>query len=140
MNATRPALFAVVILGLCTLIAGCGDESTTPTSNETPLLPPQNVVVSHNAAGEVFLAWDRNSQSTLRGYNVYRRNSVESSIQKLTPRPIAENHYKDVGVESGREYEYRVTSVSNRGSESVFASTMIKVQPPTRGVKDKPQV
>jgi hypothetical protein len=140
MKARLPALAAIALIGFCALVAGCGgDDVAAPTSNEAPILPPQNVAVSLNAYGEVMISWDRNTQSTLRGYNVYRHDVAESAIGRLTTAPIPQNHYLDCTATQGKEYEYRVTSVSTRGDESVFVGTTIQVQTPDGGSRLRPQ-
>ena len=140
MKASLTAFAAIAFVGFCCLIVGCGeDELTAPTTNDVPILAPENITVSQNAYGEILISWDANSQSILRGYNVYRMDVAEPAIEKLTPTPVSENHFIDGTAIWEREYEYRVTSVSTGGDESVFVGIVIQVQTPEHGGKLRPQ-
>lgn len=122
-------IVVAIVLGTCGLLFGCGgDDTVAPTTNEAPILPPQNIRVTRNVAGEVIVAWDANTQSILRGYNVYRLIE-DSSIQKLTVNPMASTYYRDSDVELNTRYDYRVTSVSTKGDESAYAEASILYHP-----------
>lgn len=122
---------SLALLGLIMLVGGCGDDTISPAGNEAPLLPPQNVVVKQGPSGAVLLTWDANTQSSLRGYNVYRRDTGSASIVTLTIKPIKETRFVDSQVDWSREYEYRVTSVSDRGGESGSVALVIQLETPT---------
>ena len=131
----------VGFLALGVIFTGCKSDSITTPVAEAPLLAPQNVTVSQNAYGNVMISWDRNSQSNLRGYNVYRLDVEASAIGRLTISPVAENFYTDETAVWEKDYEYRVTSVSTRGNESVYSSSLYHVDTPTRsGAKLRPDV
>ena len=133
MKARLSALAAIALVGLCSLVIGCNSDGLTSSSNAAALVAPQNVKVSQNAWGNVVVTWDRNTQSILRGYNVYRLDAAESSIQKLTGQLIEDNHYLDDAVVWEKRYEYRVTSVSTKGTESAYTGTVIDVATPNGG-------
>jgi fibronectin type 3 domain-containing protein len=138
MKARLSAFAAIALVGLCSLVIGCNSDGLTSSSNAAALVAPQNVMVSQNAWGHVIVTWDRNTQSSLRGYNVYRMDVVESSIQKLTDQPTEDNHYLDEAAVSETRYEYRVTSVNTRGAESAYSGTVIDVATPKPGGKLRP--
>ena len=138
MNA-RSTASAAIALVVCALVAGCGSGSITSSSNEAPILSPQNLVVSQNAYGEVQLTWAQNGQSILQGYKVYRLDVAASMIETLTPSPISETYFKDSGAVWTKDYEYRVTSVSTKGNESVPATALIEVTAPAPGDKRHPK-
>lgn len=132
MKAKLSAVAAITLVGFCLLMVGCGgDEVTSPSENEAPILAPQNVSVSLNAYGDVIVRWDPNTQPHLRGYNVYRLDVVGSTIATLTATPISDHFLVDDRALSDRDYEYRVTSVSARGSESAYSGIEIHVQTPS---------
>jgi len=139
MKARLSAFAAIALVGLCSFVIGCNSDGLTSTSNTAALVAPQNVRVSQNAWGNVIVTWDRNTQSSLRGYNVYRRDLAESSIQLLTSQPTEDNYYLDEAVVQQRQYEYRVTSVSTKGTESAYSGTVISIVTPTRGNKERPE-
>jgi fibronectin type 3 domain-containing protein len=87
----------------------------------------------------VIVTWDRNTQSSLRGYNVYRRDVAESSIQLLTAQPTEDIYYLDDAVVQDKQYEYRVTSVGTGGTESAYSATVISVGTPSRNDKHRPE-
>lgn len=138
MSAKGLLLTAMMLLGTCVLIASCGSDTVAPSVDEAPILPPQNVTVSATAVGHVIVSWDRNTQTHLKGYNVYRLDVASSGIQKLTADPIALNIYEDESA-GLREYEYRVTSVSVRGNESGFSSATIQIEDSQSKDKRDPQ-
>ena len=138
MKARLSAFAAIALVGLCSLVIGCNSDGLTSSSNAAALVAPQNVMVSQNAWGHVIVTWDRNTQSSLRGYNVYRMDVVESSIQLLTGQPTEDNHYLDESAVNETRYEYRVTSVNTRGSESAYSGTVIDVETPKPGDKQRP--
>jgi fibronectin type 3 domain-containing protein len=139
MSAKTFFVTAIVLLGVCALIAGCGSDSVSPanTSNDAPIMPPLNVVVTPTASGKVIITWDANTQPNLRGYKVYRRD--DQSIQTLTVNPISQTRYEDTATVLGATYEYRVTSVSTKGAESGFASATVTIRGTDRGRQDKKQ-
>jgi len=136
MRAGHKAFAGIALVGLLALgviFTGCKSDTITTPVAEAPMLAPQNVTVSQNAYGQVMISWDRNSQSHLRGYNIYRLDVEASAIGLLTVSPVSENFYTDETAVWESEYEYRVTSVSARGSESVYSSSTFHVNTPTRG-------
>lgn len=131
---------SLALLGLIALVGGCGSDTISPTNNEAPMLPPQNVVVTQGPSGAVLISWDANTQASLRGYNVYRRDTGGASIERLTAQPITDTRHTDNQVDWQRAYEYRVTSVSTRGSESSFTASVIQLDtPPVGGRKHRPR-
>jgi fibronectin type 3 domain-containing protein len=75
------------------------------------------------------LTWLASSHPTLRGYNVYRHIASESAIGQLNAAPLSENRYVDATAESGPVYEYLVTAVTVKGTESAYASITIVTEP-----------
>ena len=138
MNAITRAVALAALCTLCILAVGCNTEDAVAPTQEAPLLAPQNVTVSQNAFGDVIVMWDPNSHPRLRGYNVYRLDSAASAIERLTVDPIVETRYVDERATSGREYQYRVTSVGTDSNESAFSEATIDVDPPKRGGKPFP--
>ncbi|MFQ5512458.1 MAG: fibronectin type III domain-containing protein [Candidatus Krumholzibacteriia bacterium] len=138
--SARTFTTSLALLGLIALVGGCGSDTISPTTNEAPMLPPQNVIVKQQPSGGVLISWDANTQVTLRGYNVYRRDTGGTSIERLTAQPITGTRHVDSQVDWQKEYEYRVTSVSTLGGESSFAASIIQLDtPPVGGHKQLPR-
>ena len=137
MTARLSTFAAVALIG--SLVLGCHSDGPTSSSDPAPPVAPQNLQVTQNASGDVITTWDQNTQSNLRGYNVYRLDVAESSIEKLTSTPIDANYYVDETAVWESEYEYRVTSVSTAGDESVYIGATIQVQTPSNVGKRRPK-
>jgi hypothetical protein len=65
---------------------------------------------------EVNLAWQRNTESDLQGYYVYRSNNGGPFERQggLVALPL----YTDHQVEHGKTYSYKISSVDKKGNES----------------------
>jgi len=118
-------LVLVVVSGLA---LGCSETSTTaPTPTqaaEAPILAPANVQVALTGTG-ISVVWTPNTQTHLRGYNVYRMNRQTGDTSLLTPGTTTAHSYVDNTAASHSVYTYRVTSVSARGAESRATSADI---------------
>ena len=62
------------------------------------------------------LAWDRNTESDFKGYNVFR--SVEGGPFEKIASLIEAPTYSDHQVEVGKKYRYAVSAVDLTGNES----------------------
>ena len=86
-----------------------------------PPKPPTGLVlVPGGGFGEppsIDLAWDASFESDLLGYNVYRGDG-DAAFIKLNPEPLPSPSYRDLHVEPGRQYTYRVTAIDQRHNES----------------------
>ncbi|UCH84411.1 MAG: fibronectin type III domain-containing protein [Candidatus Latescibacterota bacterium] len=120
MSAKKTVFTTFVLLGLCALVVGCGDDSVAPTTDEAPILAPQNLSIVRTV-DEIQLTWDPVAQGNLAGYNVYRTVFGSGVLVKLTHSPITETMYVDTDVEPGKSYRYRVTSVTTNLKESPYA-------------------
>ena len=116
---------------------GCQSSSVAPVEKgEAPMLPLQNVAVNVTPAG-VVITWDPNTQSNLRGYNVYRLDGASQSVQKLTANPILDTKYFDGTVVEQETYGYWVTSVSTQGNESSFETLQVRVPNSLENKRDR---
>lgn len=132
MSAKKFFSSVCAVAMVCALVAGCGSETTTsPTSVEAPILPPQDVMARQMPSGDVIITWTANTQSNLRGYNVYRLEVGGTAIQKLTVTPTNNTRHIDGNVEWTKAYEYRVTSVSVKGSESTPMMSQVQLEDPS---------
>jgi fibronectin type 3 domain-containing protein len=124
-------MISIVLLSISGLLLGCSDDSTvTPeTIFEAPPAAPSGLSVQLNADGNVELTWDASTQPNIRGYNVYRHIASQSVIATLNDAPLAEARYIDDQVDIGHLYEYMVTSVTTRGTESAYSTIQINTTP-----------
>lgn len=127
MAFPKHIILACVLLALTGLLAGCSEDSTVaPTlTSEAPMLAPSNVHISVANNGDVIIDWDANTQTHLRGYNVYRLDRENYEIGRLNETELTTNRYVDGTVEWGDRYDYRVTSVSAKGAESAYSTVTV---------------
>jgi fibronectin type 3 domain-containing protein len=127
MTFRKHVMISIVLLSISGLLLGCSDDSTVipKATLEAPPAAPSGLSVQINADGNVELAWDASTQPNIRGYNVYRHVASQSAIATLNDAPLAEARYIDDQIDRGRLYEYMVTSVTTRGTESAYSTIQI---------------
>ena len=85
-----------------------------------PPKPPTGLVtIPGGGFGEppsIDLSWDANLEPDILGYNIYR--SSGGDFAKQNEAPIAVPSFRDLHVEPGQQYSYRVTAVDQRQNES----------------------
>jgi len=140
MSAKKTVFTTFVLLGLCALVVGCGDDSVAPTTDEAPILPPQNLVVTQSA-GVIRLAWDAVPQGNLAGYNVYRMEGGSGVLVKLTHTPTLATFYNDDTAQPSLGYQYRVTSVTTNMKESSYTMAMAALDGVSKeGKRERPNL
>jgi len=121
-----PLAFALLAISLCAF--GCAEDPVAPEEQqgEAPVLAPTNVQAVVVSGGDIQISWNASSQPNVRGYNIYRVDTIEDSITRLNDTPITATSIVDGGARFGREYDYRVTSVSDKNTESRFTTVTIQ--------------
>jgi hypothetical protein len=90
------------------------EKSVTPIDTFAPAVPKGLNAV---AAGEkIELVWDRNTETDLAGYRLYRALG-DGKLEKIADIQDAPS-YSDGKVESGKRYRYAVSSVDRLNNES----------------------
>jgi fibronectin type 3 domain-containing protein len=69
----------------------------------------------------ILVQWQPVSDSTLKGYNIYRSTSINGTYVKLNGSPLSSFTYLDTTASTGVTSYYRITAVDNSG-ESLGAS------------------
>jgi fibronectin type 3 domain-containing protein len=123
-------IVSVAIIGICFCLihvtlpilshSAFGQEVPQPNSAQNPEAKPK----THS----VDLTW-KASPSVVVGYNVYRAEKPEGPFTKLNSSPIRQTNYKDVGVQAGHAYFYKVAAVDAKGRESKSVSPIEAVVP-----------
>lgn len=118
---------AFALLAMSLFAFGCAEDATAPgpQQDEAPVLAPTNVQAAV-VSGGILISWNASSQLNVRGYNVYRVDSTGDSVERLNAAPLAVTSIVDRRARFGREYDYRVTAVSDRNTESRFATVTIR--------------
>jgi len=110
-----------------TLIEGPGSaieagipEKTIPPSQPTGLI---GVVRREADKKGVELRWNRNPESDVAGYDLYRQEKGTESLSKLNPQVIADPYFFDVTADPGKTYLYRLKAIDNspRRNQSDFS-------------------
>lgn len=79
---------------------------------------PTGLSIVHITEQEVALAWNANTESDLAGYHLYR------DAAKLTPDPIPQPRYTDIGLQQARSYAYQVMAVNTAGRQSLLSDPL----------------
>jgi len=73
------------------------------------------------ATQSVALDWDDNDEPDMDYYNVYRSTSNAGPYVKINTTGVRVSEYRDVSVEAGKVYFYKVTAVDTFANESNFS-------------------
>ena len=102
-----------------------------------PPVPVQNPDSRVSEEQWVYLSWDRNRESDLAGYHVYRGTDMTADFEKMTDEPLNMNEtfFTDTTVIGGLAYFYYITAIDQTGNESemsdmVMAQVLDLVIPP----------
>lgn len=127
MAFRKQFVLAFALLALSAIALGCADDTTAPnTQDEAPVLAPTNVQATVINGGDIQISWDPSSQPNINGYNVYRHDTVNGAVGRLNTTRVQATTWVDAGALLSREYEYRVTAVSTKGTESRYTAVVIE--------------
>jgi hypothetical protein len=112
-------------------------ENSPPKSFDVEIripLPPDSIWM-FPFSSKIALEWIPPADTTVAGYNVYRKESGSSLWEKLTFEPVLFSTFTDDDLPEGAEYFYRITSIDFSGNEShpsdsVFGWTVLPYLPP----------
>ncbi len=101
-----------------------GLPSAPSTFTFRDVFPPQAPAGLVAVPGEGFgaplaidLSWEPNAEPDLLGYNLYRRTG-QGEFRRINADPVSASAFRDLKIEAGQTYTYRVTAVDQRGNES----------------------
>lgn len=104
-----------------------GKESHVYETTFTPFispLPPANVS-DIPSREKIQLSWNKNTESDLRGYNIYRSETKTDAGVKIQTLTGSDTVFIDAPPAKGLWYYYRVTAFDSSGKESIN-NTIIK--------------
>jgi hypothetical protein len=93
------------------------------------IAPPTGLVII-SGDKSVILHWDRNTESNLAGYNVYRSLSSGGSFVKKNTSVLTSLGFCDLTVSDGVTYYYQITAVTTASQESLPSVTLSTVPNP----------
>ncbi len=105
------------------ILAFAGDTEQSEISDTATITPvdkfPPAVPAGLSASAgpnSIELAWSRNAEPDLQGYNVFRAlaDGMFVKIADLVPTPV----YSDAKIEHGKRYRYAISAVDLLGNES----------------------
>ena len=131
MAFRKQFVLAFALLALSAIALGCAEDTTAPnTQDEAPVLAPTNVQAIVVNGGDIQVSWDPSSQPNINGYNVYRREIGADAPSRINRSRVHATSYTDGNAEWSHEYEYRVTAVNSKGTESRYTAVLIENRTP----------
>jgi hypothetical protein len=99
------------------------EASITPVDKFPPAAP--SGLRPSAAVNSIELAWDRNNESDLAGYRIYRAILTPGAVTALAAAPLEKladigqiPSYSDHNVEHGKTYRYALSAIDRAGNES----------------------
>jgi hypothetical protein len=90
-----------------------------PTGLEITTVP-----ATPQAPAYVELSWAISPEGDLAGYSVYRSDAEDASGERVSPEVLPSPTFRDISVQSGRRYYYRVAALDRAGNESPKSSAV----------------
>ncbi|SRR5579871_1540538 len=88
-----------------------------PTGLEAAVIP-----ATSSMPANIELSWAISSEADLAGYYVYRSEDENSLGERVNPEILPSPAFRDISVQSGRRYFYRVSALDRAGNESPKSS------------------
>ena len=84
-----------------------------PTGLEIAIVP-----ATSQAPAYVELSWAISPEGDLAGYSVYRSDAENSPGERVSTEILPSPTFRDISVQPGRRYFYRITALDRAGNES----------------------
>ncbi len=92
--------------------------------NEHYVPVPYNVA-THPDKDKIGISWSGRMNGTMAGFNIYRRNNVDSGFVMINPSVISDTVFQDLTASPGVNYFYRITSVNKDNFESTGSNPVL---------------
>jgi hypothetical protein len=91
-----------------------------PTGLEVAVIPasPQTPAFAE-------LSWGISTEEDLAGYFVYRSDRENNPGVRVNPEILASPAFRDISVEAGKRYYYRVSALDRAGNESPMSAAVV---------------
>lgn len=108
-------------------------------ADEEPPAVPKGLVGKIDTTGKVILTWDKNTEKDLKGYRIYKMNTLTEEPVEVVTRFILENTYTDTIPLSTltEDIYYTINAVDNNYNNSKQC-TPVKLKKPDRIPPVKP--
>jgi hypothetical protein len=97
----------------------------TPVDQFAPAVPTGLSALAGPAA--VQLSWERNAETDLAGYRIYRAEA-DGEFKRIAEQSTSAN-FRDPDVKSGQRYRYAVSAVDKKGNESPKSEVVEMIVP-----------
>jgi len=101
-------------------IESASSEALRITLDEKPVAPSGLTAIANDTV--VTLSWEKNQETDIKGYNIYRDN------ERINKHLISTTTYTDIGLTNDRPYTYRIKAIDQRDNEG-SASAKITASP-----------
>jgi len=91
-----------------------------PTSLEITIVP-----ATQQAPANVELSWAISPEGDLAGYSVYRSDAEDAPGERVSTEILPSPTFRDMSIQSGRRYYYRVSALDRAGNESPKSSAVL---------------
>jgi len=92
----------------------------TPTGLEIAVLPASQQVPAY-----VELSWAISTEEDLAGYFLYRSDREDTPGDRINPEMLPGPAFRDISVQPGKRYYYRVSALDRAGNESPMSSAVV---------------
>ena len=89
-----------------------------------PPLPPKGLLGVADSLGIVKLQWQKNTESDLDGYRVFRANQAHQEVVQISETVLTDTFFFDtISTNTGKSVFYQVIAIDKRGNKSDFSAT-----------------
>lgn len=108
-------------------------------ADEDPPSPPKGLRAAIDTTGKVILSWDKNTEKDLKGYRVYKMNTLKEEPVEVVSKYILENNFVDTITLNTltEDIYYTINAVDNSYNNSKQCAP-IKLKKPDRIPPVKP--
>ncbi|MFA5859391.1 MAG: fibronectin type III domain-containing protein, partial [Elusimicrobiota bacterium] len=109
--------------------------ATSLTDNIPPAKPSGLTLIPDSSGKQVELNWSTNMENDLKEYHIFRAEGAGTAeFTELFVLPKGRCTYIDIGLKSGKEYQYYICAMDINGNQSVISDiqsvTPTDTQPP----------
>ncbi len=93
----------------------------TPQDSLSPKTP-SSLIVEALFHDSLFLKWSPNSESDLKGYDIFRREGIEKDFIIINTQPVLKNFYNDTNLTADTKFVYKIRAFDEVPNYSDFSA------------------
>ncbi len=105
-----------------------------PATTKAAPMAPEEVKATTNRPDRIPLAWRKNPEVDLSGYEVFRSESADGKFKKIATLSVSKNYYLDENLGDNKTFYYKLRAVDNNGIEGDFSVVVSATTKPRPGV------